>query len=281
MAQRWHRDPQYSHGYLVPAFALVLLWLRRDRLAPVAPAFSGWGALILLAAAGLRLAGAYFYFSFLDEASLLVCLAGLTLFLGNGAAWRWAWPALGFLGFMLPLPYRLQTALGQPLQRVATVASTYTLQTLGLPALAEGNVITMGELHIGIVEACNGLSMLVVFFALSTAAAMLLRRPAWQKAVLVVSALPIAVFANTVRIVVTALLCATAAGEEARALFHDWSGLLMMPLAVGILWGELALLGRLWVEREPVRPPAAGRPARDKRPRRAVHRGRAVSCCEA
>jgi exosortase len=254
LIQTWARDPQYSHGYLVPVFAAVLLWLRRERLKGASFRFSWQGLPLLAAAALLRLAGAYWFISWLDTASLLVCLAGITVVLGGWPALRWAWPAIGFLGFMLPLPYQLQVALGQPLQRIATVSSTYILQTLGLPAIAEGNVIQMGELRIGIVEACNGLSMLVIFFAISTAVAMLVQRPKWEKAVIVASAIPIAVLANIVRIVATALLNELAGGGVAHAVFHDWSGWLMMSLALGILWGEMALLSCLLITRETSEP---------------------------
>ena len=250
----WRRDPQYSHGYLVPVFALVLLWLRRQRLAAAAAAFSWWGTVLLLAAAAVRLAGAYFYVAWLDGISLLMCLVGLAVVVGGWTALRWAGPAIAFLGFMIPLPYQLQTALGRPLQRIATAASTYTLQTVGLPAVAEGNVILLGDLSIGVVEACNGLSMLMVFFAISTGVAMLVRRPAWEKAVLVASAIPTALLANIVRIVVTALLYEFAGDAAARALFHDWSGWMMMSLAVGLLGGEMALLSRLLVEGEARQP---------------------------
>src|SRR5436305_589397 len=82
--------------------------------------------------------------------------------------------------------------LTEPLHGIATVSSTFLLQTLGLPALAEGNVILLNDVHIGIVEACSGLRMLVIFFALSTAVALLTRRPLWEKVVVALSAVPIA-----------------------------------------------------------------------------------------
>jgi exosortase/archaeosortase family protein len=115
------------------------------------------------------------------------------------------------------------------------------LQTLGLPALAEGNTILLGDVRIGIVEACSGLSMLVVFIALATAAALLLRRPLWEKLLLVGSALPIALLANVARITVTALLHEMVGDEEADAFFHDWAGWFMMPLAVALILAELRL----------------------------------------
>src|SRR4051812_34134672 len=59
-AQSWSQDPQYSHGYLVPAFVLLLLWLRRDRLATDALRPSWWGAPLLAAGITLRLVGAHY-----------------------------------------------------------------------------------------------------------------------------------------------------------------------------------------------------------------------------
>src|SRR5262249_45289662 len=161
LVQTWNTNPQYSHGFLVPFFAGFLLWMRRDRLKVEELSPSFWGLALLGAGVLLRLAGNYYYFISLDAISLVPCVAGLVLALGGRAAWRWAWPAVLFLGFMIPLPYFLANSLSGPLQRLATVSSTFVMQTMGLPALAEGNVILLNEHEIGIVEACSGLRMLV------------------------------------------------------------------------------------------------------------------------
>ena len=87
----------------------------------------------------------------------------------DGRLLEWAWPSIVFLAFMIPLPWRVENALGPPLQSIATTVSTYLLQTLGFMAFAEGNVIQLNEARIGVVEACSGLSMLITFVALSTA----------------------------------------------------------------------------------------------------------------
>src|SRR5438876_616741 len=86
MAQRWAHDPQYSHGYLVPGFALVLLWLRRGMLAEAALQPSWWGAVILGAGIALRLVVAYFHFQWFDALSLLPCLAGVLQMVVGSAA---------------------------------------------------------------------------------------------------------------------------------------------------------------------------------------------------
>jgi exosortase len=245
LGETWSRDPHYSHGFLVPVFAVALLGLRARQLQGNRLRPSLWGIPLLAAGVAVRLTGAYYYYPWLDPASLLASLAGLVLLAGGWPALRWSWPALAFLVFMLPLPYQLKIALAMPLRRAATLASTYVLQTLGLPALAEGNTILIHDVQIGVVEACSGLSMLVVFFALATGLAFVIRRPLWEKGLLVASAVPVALAANIIRITVTALLYDWVGGEEARAFFHDWAGWLMMPLAIALLWGELRLLAWL------------------------------------
>jgi exosortase len=247
-AQRWSHDPQYSHGYLVPVFAGILLWLRRDRLNLNEVRPSWWGLPLLAAGISVRLFGVYFYYVWLDAVSLLPCVAGLVLLVGGRAAWRWAWPAVAFLAFMIPLPYRMSVMLADPLQRLATIASTFCLQTLGMPALAEGKTILLNDLKIGIVEACSGLRMLVIFFALSTAMALLVRRPLWERLVIAFSAIPIALVSNILRITVTGLLYETAGTEIAEKVFHDLAGWLMMPLALGLLGLEWQILKRLFIE---------------------------------
>src|SRR5215813_959038 len=106
---------------------------------------------------------------------------------------------------MIPLPHSLAHALSGPMQSFATVSSTFFLQVLGRPALAEGNVILLNDVELGIVEACSGLRMLMVFFALSTAVAMLIRKPLWEKLLIAGSAVPIALASNVLRITITGI----------------------------------------------------------------------------
>ena len=145
-------------------------------------------------------------------------------------------------------------ALARPLQHFATVASTYLLQTLGLSAVSEGNVILIGDVKLGVVEACSGLGMLLTFFALSTAVALVLARTWTDRLVLFASAVPVALVANVSRITVTGVLYVMVGGDVARVVYHDLAGWLMMPLALVLLWLELKFLGRLYVDAAPTGP---------------------------
>lgn len=244
MFGRWGSDARYSHGYIVPLFAGFLLWYRRGLLNPATLRPSWWGMPCLAAALGLHFVGTYLYFDWLCGISLPVCLTAAVLLLGGRSALGWAWPGLAFLVFMVPLPFRVETALSHPLQRGATVVSVYALQTLGFAAYGEGNVIRMGVIRLGVVEACNGLSMLLIFFAVCTAVAVFV--PRWlDKAVIVASAIPIALAANITRITVTGVLHKTVGSRWADLVFHDLAGWLMMVLALGMLWLEYRAL--MWV----------------------------------
>ena len=246
---RWRAEPEYSHGFLVPLFAGLLLWLRRPAAMPTLQG-SWWGLLPLGVSAAMRWTSAGYYFDLLDPASLLICLLGLALLVGGWPMLRWAWPAVAFLAFMIPLPGFVAGTLSLPLQRVATVAGTYVLQTLGVPAASQGNVILLTETQLGVVEACSGLRMLMTFLAVCAAVAMIVERPLWERLALVASAVPIALVANILRIALTGILYETTSAELARAVYHDFAGWLMMPLALGLVWAELRLI------RFGLRPPA-------------------------
>jgi len=244
VVERWATDPQYSHGFLVPLFSIYLLWSRREHLQQSDLRARWWGLGLVASGFLLRLASHFLYQPWLDTGSLLVCLAGVAATAGGRRALIWAGPSILFLAFMMPLPYRFQTMLGGTLQRIATATSAYVLQTLGVPAVTEGNVILLTNTRLGVVEACNGLSMLYTFFALATAVAILSQRSLPEKVAVFFSAIPISILANVVRITVTGLLCEASQDQLAQTVFHDLAGWLMMPLALGMLMVELFVLGR-------------------------------------
>ena len=260
----WARDPNFSHGYFVVPIALAILWIRRDSL-PVGRARPRWWGLGLLAAIlGVR---SLFYARnepWLEDATLVPAVACLALAFGGWPLLRWSLPAILMLAFMLPLPASVNAILAYPLQRLATLGSCQLLQGLGLPVLAEGNKILVGSEELEVARACNGLSMLLSFLTLVSAAAILIRRPLLDKAVLLAGAIPIALASNVLRISITAW-CFHRFGTDELTLLegvpfvgdlrlpHDWAGYLMMPMAGLMIWLEVLALD--WLVVEP-----AGRP---------------------
>jgi exosortase/archaeosortase family protein len=135
------------------------------------------------------------------------------------------------------------------------------MQAIALPALSEGNVIVLNEARLNVIEACSGLRMLVVFVALSAAMALLTRRPFLDKLILLLSAFPIAVVSNILRITATGILHETTNSDTANVFFHDLGGWLMMPLGLLFLSVELKVLSHLFVDPPPLPPRAVRNPA--------------------
>jgi exosortase len=247
LAERWSKDPQYSHGWLVPLFSAYLIYSRRNAFLSVPNHQYWWGIAFGVFGTAARALAYWLYLPWLESISLLFFLAGLASVLGGWRMLRAAIPSILFLLFMLPLPYRLQQTLGGSLQSVATQASTYLLQTIGVPAISEGNIILLTTERIGVVEACNGLSMLMTFLALAVGLALVIDRHWLYTLTLVIAAVPIAIGANIIRIAVTGLLFESSHNTEAHAFYHDFSGWAMMPL------GALMLLALLWTMDRSVR----------------------------
>jgi exosortase len=248
MADRWSTDPRYAHGYLVPIFSLALLWMRRARLQGINARESTWGLAFVGLGAIVQLVGGYFRVGTIEGLAVIPYLGGVALLLGGWPLVNWAWPSITFLAFMIPLPFRVENYLGPPLQLLATKASTYILQTLGFMAFAEGYVIQLNEAKIGVVEACSGLSMLITFVALSTAAALVVKRPLLDKIVLVLSSVPVALLANILRITLTGTLHETRGGDAAFTFYHDLAGWIMIPFALLLYWFEIWILSHLLIE---------------------------------
>ncbi len=257
-------NPLYSHGYIVPIFALGLLWVRFQPFRPV-PAIERWAGLgILVLGLSLRLFGVYMTMAPVDRYSFLIAIVGAFMLVGGWHTIRWAGPALGFLFFMFPLPSTLEHNILWRLQTLASVGSTFILQTMGVAAFREGNLIKVPGANLNIADACSGLRMLTIFGALAVAMVFLVERPWWDKFIILLSAVPIALIVNIIRITATGLLY-MAVGQDnefAVKLGHDWAGFFMMPLALGFLWIELQILERLTVPVEAAQyRPVGGRSA--------------------
>ncbi|QDU89354.1 lipoprotein NlpI [Pirellulimonas nuda] len=245
VTEAWASDPDYSHGYLVVPIALFFLWLRRDRRPRLE-----WGlfptGLVLLAIAGLmRLVASRFYLFEIDTWSVPLWVAGVVWTLWGWPALRWALPSIAFLWFATPLPGTVALALSVPLQKLAAQLSGVALQICGLPAIVEGTTILLGDESLEVARACSGLRMFYGITALAFAS-IIIMRPGWWKAIAAVLAIaPVAVLMNVLRITATGVLTYSFPGAGIEKQVHDWAGLLVLPLAMLVFMGLLALFDRV------------------------------------
>lgn len=246
-ADKWVNDPQYSHGLLVPFFSAFLIWRAWKGQALTLKPLPVLGCGLLVTILAMRAAAGALLFHQLDAASLLLALVGVALAFGGLPLLKLTGPGIMFLVFMIPLPYELERNVGAPLKTAATVSSTYLLQTLGQPAIRDGNLILLDEVRLGVVDACSGLKMMVTFAAFSVGAVLMMARSRFEKLMVLLGVAPIAVLTNVLRITATGVSFAFITDKGTRDFLHDAYGYLMMPIGLALLWGEVWVLKRLVV----------------------------------
>lgn len=242
----WQRSDEYSSGLLVPFLAIYVLWAKREKIKKCRIKPSMWGLFALIATQALRYFGLYYWYSSAERLSMVLSIASLTLFLFGWQVFRKMSPVLLFLFLMLPLPRRVHGAVMIPLQDWATASAVFCLEMIGYAVKREGNIIHLNDTTtVAVLEACNGLRMITAFFVIIGLVVLLVRRAWWEKLIVLISSLPIAVLCNTVRLTITAIAFTTLTGKGWEKIFHDFGGYAMMPLALAVVILELGLLTKL------------------------------------
>src|SRR5688572_16661397 len=258
MAATSWSQPQYSHGYLVPVFALVLLWMRREPLTAISNRERLIGLGLLLFILTVRAYAVRVRMAHLDMYTFVPAMLAMVIMIGGWRLLRWAGPAVFFLVFMFPLATKLERIFLDPLQSVAMRGGTYALQTTGIETYNHGNVIYIRdhegvEQVLNVAEACSGLNMLTIFSAMSVALVFVMPGALWEKLVILASAVPIAIFVNVMRILVYGILRYFSGG--AADWFHDYGAApFMMPLAMGLLYLEYIILQNLVIDERKAAP---------------------------
>jgi len=242
LAAQWTHDPNFSHGFFVPAFSAYVLWTERERLAklPLHPAWTGlWLVIPGLLCLIVGTLGAEL---FLSRISLIPVLGGLiVLFLGWGFLRAVAFPWL-FLLLMIPIPAILFNQITFPLQLLASRIASTLLPIAGVPVLREGNVMRLAEMSLEVAEACSGIRSLMSLVTLAVMYGYLLERRWLIRWLLALAAVPIAVAANSLRIVGTGLLVQYWDPDKAEGFFHTFSGWIIFVVSLLLLFAVRRIL---------------------------------------
>jgi exosortase len=235
VGQWWH-DPNFSHGFFVPLFSGFVVWQERARLARVKLEPSWSGLLILGCGLGMLALGQMGAEVFLSRLSLLIVLAGLMVFFVGwnffrAVAFPWA-----FLALMIPIPSIVFNQITFPLQLLASKIASTTLPWLGVPVLREGNVIVLPSMALEVADACSGIRSLMSLATLAVIYGYLTEHKTLVRVLLALASLPIAVAANSLRIVVTGLLVQYWDPDKAQGFFHEFQGWLMFVASLGMLY---------------------------------------------
>jgi exosortase len=244
----WLLDSSWSHGFLIPFFRLYFINRKKEQILNLRtrPDYLGLLLLVLVLIFYVLNRFSPSGYEYFCRLCVIAMVGAVVLLLGGWGLVRYTWLPIVFLVFAVPLPDRFYKALTIPMRQwAAAVASALLNLVPHLEATANGVVIDVfykgKALNPGldVAEACAGMRLLTAFVALGVAMAYLHERPLWQRIVLLVSTVPIAIFCNIVRVTVTGFIYILIQPRYAQGIYHDLLGLAMLPLAFG-LYGFVA-----------------------------------------
>jgi exosortase len=256
LSGEWSVNEQYSYGWFVPFFALILFWLRwedrgesgkeevegRKRGAVIALAI-----LILLALFPLRL----FEVANPDwrpvdwaHTTVVIGLTLLVIWAAGGKAWlrHFAFP-ICFFFVAVPWITPIEEPIVQGLMRTVAAVATETITLFGIPAQLEGNLIRVGNGLVGVNEACSGVRSLQTSLMIGLLFGELKRLSLLKRLALILGALAIAIVANFGRAFFLVWVAATK-NISAVDSWHDLAGYTLVAVVFTCSLALAALLAR-------------------------------------
>lgn len=249
LVSQWWHNPNFSHGFFVPLFSAFVIWQERDRLARL-PLRTAWSGLAILASGLFMLViGQMGAELFLSRFSLLLVLAGVTILFFGWTLFRAVLFPWAFLILMIPIPNIVFNQITFPLQLLASRVAAAVLPWLGVPIFREGNVIHLAALALEVAEACSGIRSLMSLITLAIIFGFLMEKRMWVRILLALASVPIAVMANSVRIIGTGLLVQYWDPDKAEGYFHASWGWIIFVVSLFMLYALHVVIGKIWPER--------------------------------
>ncbi len=239
----WLHSSYYSHGFLIIPIAAFIAWTRRGELRQAAP--SRIGIWVLIAGLALYVSGVLYASDFLRALSFLVVISGLVLYFRGRKTFRALAFPICFLIFMIPSPSL--DMIGYWLQSFSAQSSAWVISQFGIPVTRTGAEIHLGNASFVVGMACSGLNSLIALLALAALFAYVLKRPFVKKVVLFALSVPVALFANLLRLVTLLLIGHHWGSDYATGFMHTAFSPLFFIVSLVCLVLVARLLGlRLW-----------------------------------
>lgn len=246
----WASDEQ-GHGPIILGLSFVLLGLRAQRIAAAAGAarpLAGWTLLVL--ALLLFIVGDAQDILLFQVGSQIPLLAALLLLFGGWGALRAAWFPLFFLLFMVPLPEALVAAVTTPLKSAVSAVAAQLLYLAGYPVGRSGVVLTVGPYQLLVADACAGLNSMFTLEALGMLYMNLMRYTSVARnTTLALLLVPVAFFANVVRVVILVLVTFHYGDAAGQGFVHGFAGIVLFVVALLLMLVLDRLLGLVFDRR--------------------------------
>lgn len=236
LGEAWWSDPYYSHGPLVLIVSLYFAWTQRKTILESAPAPRNWGLAFVALALGVHLWALVWRAYYISALMIPLALLGLAIALYGWHIAKRFWFPLCFLVLMVPLP--LAERFGPPLESFAANSATTLAQWIGIAARSDGAQVFLPNSTFTVGIPCGGLRSIIAIITLVVVLAYITEGRGWARALVLLSAIPIALAANTLRITLLFAIANAWGSDMAMNYFHDWSspvlflGVVIMLLAL-------------------------------------------------
>jgi exosortase D (VPLPA-CTERM-specific) len=253
LGEAWSR-PEYSHGPVIPMLSFYMFLRELKAVPPPLRPVSDRGPGLALVATALLVAVAGRLVDIPDIVTyaLILWIGGLVLVgfgLSRGMVF---WTSVLHLVFMLPLPNMLYWDVTMALQFLSSEIGVGLLRMAGIPVYLEGNVIDLGIYKLQVAEACSGLRYMFPIMSFTYVFAVLYRGPIWHKLVLLLSAVPLAILMNAIRIGIIGMLVDRYGIAQAEGFLHVFEGWVIFLSCIAILFLMAMGLQRLSGDRRPL-----------------------------
>ena len=236
MALDWTIYDNYSHGFLIPLISGYLIWYKKDTLSESSINPSNLGLILLTASLAFFIITNLGAELFTMRFSMIMVILSCSVFLAGWKFTRAVFLPVVYLIFMIPLPAIIWNKMAFPLKLFATKIAVSVITFLTIPVYREGNIIHLANTTLEVVDACSGLRSLTSLLALSAAFALISEHSNLKKFILFLSAIPIAIFVNIVRLSGTAVMARHFGAQVAQGFLHEVSGILVFVFAFVILY---------------------------------------------
>lgn len=217
-------NPDNSHGILIPFVFLYLIWTKKNELKHIHFETSFIGLIIIILGLFLYFLGFKGHIAFLENFSLIITFIGLLWYhMGTKFIKKIIFP-LFILFFMIPIPLSLTEFFSFPLKLLTTEISETILKFFSIPVFREGNLLYFPNGPIEVAKACSGLRSLVSFILLSLIFAYLSKNKK-ARLIIILIAIPIAIFANIFRVTLTGSLVYFISHKVVNGFFHQLLGI--------------------------------------------------------
>lgn len=233
LVKDWWSLPEAGHGLLLAPVAIWLAW--RSGIRSDAQPNHKLGLAVIAFAVFVRYASGLAAEMFTMRASILIALAGLTIYhYGIRQLVHW-WLPFVLGGLAIPLPELVTQALALPLQFKASQLGTSLLQLRDVPVRLSGNIIRIPGHELFVTEACSGLRSLTALISMAVLLGALMLRYPVTRVLLLMIAIPVAVLINGVRVFLTGFLIYYVSPELGTGFMHTTEGWLLFLVSLSIL----------------------------------------------